>query len=61
VFIPTIKKENEPKSWAWWYIAVIPALRRLKLENHKFKASLYLVKPCLKKTKTKSLKDNLLR
>jgi hypothetical protein len=27
-------------SWAWWYIAVIPAVRMLRQEKHKFKASL---------------------
>jgi hypothetical protein len=32
----------------WWYIPVIPALRRLRQENYKFKASLcYIERPCL--------------
>jgi hypothetical protein len=39
-------------SQAWWYLPVIPALRRLTQENPKFGVSLgYIVKPCLKKTK----------
>jgi hypothetical protein len=34
----------------WWYIPVIPAIRRLRWENPKFKPSLgYIVRPCLKK------------
>jgi hypothetical protein len=36
----------------WWYIPVIPAIRRLRWENPKFKPSLgYIVRPCLKKKK----------
>jgi hypothetical protein len=37
----------------WWYIPVIPALRRLRQKDHNFKASLgQTVKPCLKNNKT---------
>jgi hypothetical protein len=35
------------------YTSIIPALRRQRQEDHKFKASLgYMVTPCLKKPKT---------
>jgi hypothetical protein len=27
-------------SWAWWVISVIPALMRLRQEDHEFKGSL---------------------
>jgi hypothetical protein len=38
----------------WWYIPVIPALRRLKQEECGFQASLdFIMKPCLKKIKKK--------
>jgi hypothetical protein len=38
----------------WWYIPAIPALRRLRQEDHEFKICLgYVTKPCLKKIKTK--------
>jgi hypothetical protein len=37
-------------SQAWWYRAVIPALRELRQEKHKFEPSLgYMEKHCLKK------------
>jgi hypothetical protein len=39
---------------AWWQMPVIPALRRLRQKDQKFKASLgYLARPCLKQNKTK--------
>jgi hypothetical protein len=35
----------------WWYMPVIPALRRLRKEDHVFQVSLgYAARPCLKKT-----------
>jgi hypothetical protein len=39
-------------SQAWWYTPVIPALGRLRQEDHDFEASLgYRRTRCLKKTK----------
>jgi hypothetical protein len=39
-------------------MSVIPALRRLRKEDCKFKASLdYLVRPCLKKTQKAYIKN----
>jgi hypothetical protein len=39
-----------------WFMPVIPALGRMRQEDHKFKVNLgYLVRPCLK-----SLKNNTL-
>jgi hypothetical protein len=36
----------------WWYIPIIPALRRLRQEDLKVETSLgYIVRPCLKKKK----------
>jgi hypothetical protein len=36
----------------WWCVAVVPALRRLRQEDHHFKASLdHRVRPCLIKPK----------
>jgi hypothetical protein len=44
----TVKKNK------WIFTALIPALRRLRKENNKFKTSLnYIVRPCLKKNKKK--------
>jgi hypothetical protein len=31
---------NEDQCWAWWYMSVIPALRRLGQQDHEFEASL---------------------
>jgi hypothetical protein len=40
------------RSWAWWCIPVIPALKRWKQKDQEFKASMsYMARPCLKKTK----------
>jgi hypothetical protein len=41
-------------SQTWWHMPIIPALGRLKQEDHKFEASLgYIVRSCLKKKKNK--------
>jgi hypothetical protein len=31
---------NIPINWAWWYMSVIPALKRLRQEDQRFKAIL---------------------
>jgi hypothetical protein len=56
----TIKKKKQPNfkmskgSWAWWCVPAIPALQRLRQEDHKFQASLnYTAIPCLKNKQTK--------
>jgi hypothetical protein len=37
-------------SHAWWYMAVIPALKRLRQEDRESVASVgYIANPCLKK------------
>jgi hypothetical protein len=44
----------------WWFMPIIPALRRVRQKDHKFKASLgHTVRQCFKqnKTKTKSKKE----
>jgi hypothetical protein len=39
-------------NWAWWFIPVIPALGRLRWEDHKFETSLdYRVRSCVKNNK----------
>jgi hypothetical protein len=55
-----------PVSQVWWHTAVIPALGRLRQENHKFEASWVtqqvlrsrgcIVSSCLKQNKTKQNK-----
>jgi hypothetical protein len=43
------------RSWAWWLRPVIPAFGRLRLEDHKFKASLgYIVRPYFNLTENKN-------
>jgi hypothetical protein len=38
--------------YSWWCMPVIPALLRLRQEDHKFKTSLgYIARPCLEKKK----------
>jgi hypothetical protein len=40
-----------------WYTPIIPALKRLKQENHEFKDNIgYIVRHCLKKKKGKKEK-----
>jgi hypothetical protein len=37
----------------WWYLLIIPALRRLGQENHEFKfREGYVLRPCCKTTAT---------
>jgi tRNA A22 N-methylase len=44
--------EDGAASLAWWYMPVIPALRRQRQEEPQLKISLgYIVRPCLKKNK----------
>jgi hypothetical protein len=41
-------------SQVWWYMSVIPALGRLRQEDHEFSVSLdYIVRPGLKNQKKK--------
>jgi hypothetical protein len=41
---------REPLDWVWWFTPVIPALRRLRQDNHEFKVILgYVTRSCLKK------------
>jgi hypothetical protein len=45
-------KSLEDGNWVWWLTFVIPALGRLRQEEHKFKARLgYIVRSCLKQLK----------
>jgi hypothetical protein len=40
--------------YEWWYMPIIPALRRLRDSNFVFNAKLgYIARPCLKKSKKK--------
>jgi hypothetical protein len=42
------------RSQVWCFMSIIPALRRLRQENHEFKVSLdYIVRPCPPPTKKK--------
>jgi hypothetical protein len=47
-------------SWACQHTPIIKALRRLRPEEHKFETSLSdIVRPCLKKQKTKQNKTKI--
>jgi hypothetical protein len=49
VFMQCLIHTNLYIKWAWWYIPIIPALRRPGQEDHKLEASLgYIVRACLK-------------
>jgi hypothetical protein len=49
----------EIPGWVWWYTSIIPALRRLSLEDHEVQDSLdYILRLCHKKEKKK--KENQL-
>jgi hypothetical protein len=45
------------ESQAWWHTPVIPALRRLREEEHEFEVRLgYIIRPNLKKKKKEKRK-----
>jgi hypothetical protein len=46
-----LKEREKQLRQVWWYMLLIPTLRRLRQEAYKFKASLgYIGRPCLKQT-----------
>jgi uncharacterized Fe-S cluster-containing MiaB family protein len=50
-----MRKQYE-QSRAWWYMPIIPVLRRLRQVDHKFQASLgYRVRSCLEKGNNKEI------
>jgi hypothetical protein len=49
-----ISKHHNEQGMVAWCIPVIPALRKLRLEDGEFKANLnFIVRPCLKNNKNK--------
>jgi hypothetical protein len=44
--------KNSDSGQEWWHTPIIPVLRKLSWEDHKFKAFLgYIARPCHKKKK----------
>jgi hypothetical protein len=51
--LPGTYADDKPH-WVWWFVPVIPALRRLRQKHQEFHASLgFIVRTYLKKIKTK--------
>jgi hypothetical protein len=42
----------------WWYITVIPALGRLRQEDHEFEELGYQLRSCLHKDKTRKKQNS---
>jgi hypothetical protein len=38
-----MKIKNHWQSWAWWFMPIIPAVGRLRQEDHEFQASLGVI------------------
>jgi hypothetical protein len=53
---PLLSFKTHLLNWAWWYIPVISAFRRLRQEDHEFKANLgYIMNPYLKKQQQRKM------